>query len=470
MFSRRKTNFLRTTTFQLTIWYLGVFSALSLAVFLVVYIFLAAHLHDQTDNEIMDKAREFKTLYEEHGVQALQAEFTREAKAQGTKRVFFQLISSRGKLLAASPENRWQGLATAKIKTPGPAAKQPFFLTLTLPGHQHRVRVICKSVTDGNMIIIGSTLRGDEIMLERYRETFGTAFMVMLICGGLVGWLLARKAMAGVQRVTDTAARIGRHDLGRRVEISGEGEEINALVQAFNDMLERIESLLNELRQITDNIAHELRTPVTHIRGIAETTLKSGGNIGEYREMAASVIDGSDDLIEMINTMLAIAKTDSGVTRLNLVPLDIREIVEEAAELFAPAAEDRGINILLNKPPQTIMIIGDRPGLQRVVANLLDNAIKYTLPGGTITMSVKAETTKVKIRVSNTGPGIDRKDIPRLFERFYRCDKSRSTPGSGLGLSLALAIIQAHGGNITVKSNNTKNTFTVSLPDKPSLR
>jgi len=470
MFSKRGASFLRTTTFRLTLWYLGVFSTLSLAVFMVVYVFLASHLHDQTDNEIMNMAKAFETLYEGHGVNALQAEFTREAASRGTGRVFFELLSSEEKLLATSDLSQWKGSEMLHLDAAAPSENKAFFRTLSLPGQRHKVRVISKPATDGNVIMVGSTLEGDDILLERYRETFGTALVIMLVCGGFVGWLLARKAMSGVQRVTDTAARIGRHDLGRRVEITGEGEEINALVQAFNGMLERIESLLSELQQITDNIAHELRTPVTRIRGTAETTLKGGGNIAEYREMAASVIDGSDDLIEMINTMLTIAKTDSGVTRLNLVPLDIQEIVEEAAELFTPAAEDRGIDIHLSRPPQPVMLLGDRSGLQRVVANLLDNAVKYTRPGGLVTLFVETETADVKIAVSNTGAPIDAKDIPRVFERFYRCDKSRSTPGSGLGLSLALAIIRAHGGNITAKSTNTENTFTVSLPGKPPIR
>ncbi|MBI5039573.1 MAG: HAMP domain-containing protein, partial [Nitrospirae bacterium] len=345
MFSKRGISFLRTTTFRLTLWYMVVFSALSLAVFLVVYVSLASHLQDQTDNEIMDTAKEFEALYRDHGVKALQAEFTREAESRGTRRIFFELMSPEGKLLVTSDLSGWNGSETFSADAVFPSENKASFRTLSLHGHRHKVRVIFKPAPDGNVIIIGSTLQGDEVMLERYRETFGIALVVMLVCSGLVGWLLARKAMSGVQRVTDTVTRIGRHDLGRRVELAGEGEEIKALAHAFNAMLERIESLLSELKQTTDNVAHELRTPITRIRGIAETTLKGSGDLNEYREMAASVIDGSDDLIEMIGTMLEITKTDSGVAELDVVPLDVREIVEEAADLFAPIAEDRRVEI-----------------------------------------------------------------------------------------------------------------------------
>ena len=342
------------------------------------------------------------------------------------------------------------------------------FRTISMPGHRHKARMISIPVIDGNKIMIASSLEGDEILLERYRETFGTALVLMLVCGGFIGWLLARKSMSGVKRVTETASRTGRHNFGQRVTVTGEGEEISALGQAFNDMLKRIESLLNELQQVTDNVAHELRTPITRIRGIAETTLKANGNPDEFREMAAAVIDESDNLIEMIGTMLEIAKTDSGVAELAIAPLDIRKIVEDAVDLFAPAAEDRHIRIHLSNPPKTVMIPGDRQRLQRVVANLLDNAIKYTPPGGNVSLSVAAEEAGAKLEITDTGVGIDEKDIPRIFDRFYRCDKSRSTAGSGLGLSLALAVIHAHDGDITAKNTGSGSSFTVFLPNRPS--
>lgn len=470
MFSKRGASFLRTTTFRLTLWYLGVFSVLSLAVFVVVYMFLASRLYDQTDNEIMNTAKEFEALYREHGVKALQAEFTREAASRGIGRVFSELISPEGKLLATSDLSQWSGLETARLDATAPSEDKASFRTLSLPGHRHKVRVISMPAADGNVIKVGGALAGDEILLERYRETIGTALAIMLVCGGFVGWLLARKAMSGVKRVTETATRIGRHDFfGQRVTLADEGEEISALVHAFNAMLVRIESLLGELQQITDNVAHELRTPITRIRGIAETTLKGSGDIDEYREMAASVIDGSDDLIEMIGTMLEIAKADSGVAELIVAPLDIRIIVEEAAELFTPAAEDRRIAIHLVRPQEPVLALGDRPRLQRVVANLLDNAIKYTPSGGTVTLSVGADAAGVKVEIADTGAGMDENDIPRVFDRFYRGDKSRSTAGGGLGLSLALAIIRAHGGDITVKSTKAGSAFTVLLPGEPSL-
>jgi signal transduction histidine kinase len=247
------------------------------------------------------------------------------------------------------------------------------------------------------------------------------------------------------------------------VPLGDEGQEITALALAFNAMLVRIETLLSELEQITDNIAHELRTPLTRMRGIAETSLKNDAEIDDLREMGASVIDECDNLVEMITTMLEIAKTDSGTVELNLAPLDITAIVEEAADLFAPLAEDHTVLLKVLQTPEPLMVNGDRPRLQRVIANLLDNALKYTPAGGMVCLSTAREGEFVKVEIADTGTGISEKDLPHIFDRFYRGDKSRSTTGSGLGLSLALALARAHNGDITVTSSDKGATFCLLL-------
>jgi signal transduction histidine kinase len=470
MFSKKRISFLRSTTFRLTLWYLVLFSTLSLVVFGAIYVSLSSHLYYQTDKEIMNTATEFKTLYEEQGSKGLQAEFIREAASRGTGRVFFVLLSPAGKLLATSDVSQWHKTEILAPHADATPTNKLSFQTFSLPGHRHKIRVVSLVTADGKVIKIGSTLEGDEILLERYRERFGMGLLIMLVCGGFIGWLLARKAMSGVIQVTETATHIGRHKFGRRVAVSDQGEEINNLVQAFNDMLERIETLLHELEQITDNIAHELRTPLTRIRGIAETTLKGNGNLDDFREMAAVVIDGSDDLIEMIGIMLEIAKADSGVAELAAVSLDMWEIIEDALDLFTPVADDKHITLRLTESPRPVTVMGDLPMLQRLIANLLDNAIKYTPSGGAVTISMTTGTTGVKVNIADTGVGIDEGDIPHIFDRFYRGDKSRSTNGSGLGLSLAQAIARAHGGDISVKNTASGSLFSVFLPNESSFR
>jgi len=289
--------------------------------------------------------------------------------------------------------------------------------------------------------------------------------VVMLICGSLVGWLTARKAMSGVQKMTRTATGIGKGELSRRVLLGKEGVEIEELALAFNEMLERIETLVRELKEVTDNIAHDLRSPLTRIRGIAETTLTGKQDIDIYREMAATVVEEGDRLVGTINTMLEIAQADSGMAELSRECVDLQELVSDARDLFLPVAEDKNIHLESDIPGKPIVLLGDRARLQRVIANLLDNAIKFTPSGGRVMISARTDASWVIITVTDTGVGIDEKDLPRIFNRFFRSEESRPTPGNGLGLSLARSLARAHGGDITVKSPPGKGSvFSVSLP------
>lgn len=465
MCSKQENSLFRTVTFRLTLWFAALFGTLSLVVFLVVYAALTSSLAQRTDEDLRDAANEFEALYSGHGIEALRAEFRREAQSRGVERVFFRLLSPQQEVLAASDLTAWSEVNTIPLPPPDPSGGIATFQTTSIPGHRHKVRTILWKTADGRMIQIGTTLQENETMMETYREIFAAAFVVMLLVGSVVGWIVARRAMSGVERVTQTAIRIGKGDLERRVPLGREGEEIEHLALAFNKMLEQIQSLVGELKEVTDNIAHDLRSPITRIRGIAETTLTGNQDLAAYREMAEAVVEESDRLVGMINTTLEIAQTDSGVAGLSKTTVDVRKIVGDARELFLPVAEDKGIRLELEAPDEPITVLGDLARLQRVVANLLDNAIKYTDIDGTVLLRCKVTPSQVAIAVIDTGIGITEQGLPHVFDRFYRGDRSRPAPGSGLGLSLARAIVRAHGGDITVASSpGDGSTFTVRLP------
>ncbi len=462
---RRGRGLFATVTFRLTLMYALLFGALSLVVFVLVYLSLTSGLGRRTDLELMDTLHEFRSLYESQGAEALGAEFMREAQSRGAGRVFFMLVSSSGKVITSSDLSAWKGLAKPALPPGAPSTAKPAFTTLRIPGLGHRVRIISGYAKDGSIIEIGTTLAGDEDLMERYREVFGYAFLVMLGSGVLVGWLMARRAMAGVQRVTKTAMQIGGRDLGLRVPLGREGQEINDLVHGFNEMLERIEGLVGELKSVSDNVAHDLRSPITRIRGMAETTLSGPQDIKNYREMAGAVIEESDRLVELINTMLEIARAGSGIDSVAATRLDLCSIVREAADLYAPVVEERGGSIECKLPEAPVFVRGEIRRLQRAVANIIDNAIKHGKDGGVVTLTLTRDAGRANLSVFDTGPGIGEADMPRIFDRFYRGEKSRSTPGSGLGLSLALAIVRAHGGEISVESSPGRGSvFTITLP------
>jgi signal transduction histidine kinase len=232
-------------------------------------------------------------------------------------------------------------------------------------------------------------------------------------------------------------------------------------------MLDRIQALVTGIREMSDNIAHDLKSPITRIRGISEVTLTTGASDKEYETMAASTIEECDRLLDMINTMLVISKTEAGVNKLDTRDMDITAIVRDACELFQAPAEDKDLRLVCDAQGN-FSISGDNRLIQRMIANLLDNAIKYTPAGGTVHVSVHPQSNhSVAITIKDTGVGISDRDISRIFERFYRCDPSRSEAGIGLGLSFARAIARAHYGDITVSSSPDKgSTFTVKLPKR----
>jgi heavy metal sensor kinase len=302
--------------------------------------------------------------------------------------------------------------------------------------------------------------------IEAFQKIFTATMALLIVLAAAVGWFMARRVLSGVETISRTARNISGGALENRVPVKSKGDEIDQLAITFNQMLDRIQTLVTGIQEISDNIAHDLRSPITRIRGIAEVTLTTGKNMTEYENMAASTIEECDRLLDMM-----ISKTEAGVNKLEHKELNIPAVVQEACELFQPIAEDKGL-VLSCDVSGNGSINGDVPLIQRMIANLLDNAIKYTPPGGNVSIDVETDPDHtVIVSVRDTGIGISPDELDHIFDRFYRCDQSRSKPGVGLGLSLARTIARAHGGDIRVSSRPGKgSTFTVILPRLPSQR
>jgi signal transduction histidine kinase len=310
-------------------------------------------------------------------------------------------------------------------------------------------------------------MENDTGFIAAFKKMFFVTMSGLMVTAVLVGWFMARRALSGVEAVTRTARQISESDLGRRVPILSRHEEIDRLAITFNQMLDHIEKLIAGIREMGDNIAHDLKSPIARIRGMAEISIgEAAGSAGEP-SVAGSIIEECDRLLDMINTMLTISKTDAGTHEIAAAPVNIADIVRDAAALFAPLSEDKGIRMTC-ETSDTLMVEGDRKLLQRVVANLLDNAIKYTQAPGTIdirAVHAKGENDTVSVSIKDSGVGIHPDSLPRIFDRFFRCDQSRATEGVGLGLSLARAIARAHRGDVSVDSRlGQGSVFTLCLP------
>ena len=323
-------------------------------------------------------------------------------------------------------------------------------------------RLISKDLDGGYKIIAAhSNEKNEEIISFITKSIFGI-LILMAFLGGALGVFLTKKAFSGIDRLKESVDIISSGDLKHKVPESDMGAEIDSLGESFNSMLEKINVLLDELNQVTNNVAHDLRTPVTRIRVIAETTLTGSKDKDEYADALGHIIEETERQTEIINTVLAIAETESGLKKPELVEVTLENELNKMLEIYEDIAEDK--NIKLTKDLNSITVLADPNRLQRAISNILDNAFKYTSQGGEVNVSTDQQNGKTRIRIQDTGQGIPPTELENIFKRFFRCDESRSTPGNGLGLSLALAYIKSINGEIKVESDIGKGTiFTITL-------
>jgi signal transduction histidine kinase len=272
--------------------------------------------------------------------------------------------------------------------------------------------------------------------------------------------MLPLRQLAGV---VQTILQTGRFEA--RVPVEGSRDPLDQLGALFNAMLDRIVSLIAGMRGSLDNVAHDLRTPMTRLRSLAERALETGGDDpARYREALADCLEESERVSEMLNTLMDISEAETGVMRLAVEPVDAAGILRDVADLYGDVAEDKGVRLAV-EPPEGLAVAADRNRLRQVLANLVDNAVKYTPSGGMVTLRARGMESEVAIEVEDDGPGIAAEDLPRIWDRLYRGDRSRSERGLGLGLSLVRAVVQAHKGRAEVASSPGHGArFTVTLP------
>jgi len=457
MFSREPTKIHRTLAFRLTLWYAGIFTISSFIAFLLLYLLITSVMRQQTDQDLIKQAGVFSSLQAVEGIDAVKSFAILEAQASGEKKIFFRLLYPNGSVFSSSNMSYWKDIGISRD-----AIKQLMhgdghvFETISIYQRSHQVRILYSAITPHIILQLGQSMESYSRFILVFQNIFVITMSVLIVVAALIGWFMARRAVSGVESVTRTAQHISEGALDKRVPVVGRGDEIDQLAITFNHMLDRIQSLVTGIKEMSDNIAHDLRSPVTRIRGIAEVTLTTGNCIEEYETMAASTIEECDRLLGMINTMLVISKTEAGVGQLDTEKTDLTAVISDACELFQPTAEDKHITMNCSLP-DSHFFYGDIRMIQRMIANLIDNAIKYTSPGGNVAVTLVAnKQQQAIITVSDTGIGISAKDLPHIFGRFYRCDQSRSESGIGLGLCLARTIARAHGGDITVRSTAEK--------------
>ena len=453
---------------RLTLWYAGIFSISSCVAFGLFYYLTAQTLQTQVDHDLVEKAGYFRSVIQRNGLMGASKLAVIEAQAAGEKLIFFRLLYPSGEVFASSHMSYWKDVGVdrnalaAVIKTPS----VPVYETLYVGPKSQKARVLYAAMGRNVILQTGVAMVFSSKFLQAFKLVFILVMGFIVLFSAVSGWFLVRKALAGVDAISSTARRISGANLEERVPETGTRDELDLLAKTFNQMLDRIEHLIKSIQEMSDNIAHDLKSPVTRIRGFAELTLVQQSSTEDFKNMAANTVEESDRLLDMINTMLLISRAEAGEGEFEFSPLNISDMVAEACDLFKPVAEDMGIYFSQTiAPGHTILADGKK--LQRAFANLLDNALKYTPAGGQVNVTLKSKDGRVEIAVADTGQGIEEGSLGKIFERFYRAESSRTSPGTGLGLSLARTMARQHGGDILVESRRGEGSiFFLRLPDR----
>jgi len=435
--------FTRTFGLRLALWYATLFVSGAIAIVFVTYYLTATSLAQRDQQIIKGKLGDYAAAYSRGGVRVLAATVRAEQQA-APERLFVRVVDRGVEAVVLSNPDGWD---------------------------PSKLEIVSARLADGTLVQVGKSTEARDDLLSRFRAALGivTLFIVVIALTG--GWLATQSALFPIRRLTLAVQRIirtGRTDA--RVPLEGTGDAIDELTSLFNTMLDKIEGLVTAMRGALDNVSHDLRTPLTRLRGTAEMALASppAGDAAQqadyYRELLADCVEESDRVLVMLNTLMDISEAESGTMQLRREPVPLAEVVTRAVDLYRDVADAKGVALGAVAPPD-IVVIADRTRLEQVAANLLDNAVKYTPAGGRVDVEVRRDAAAAFVEVRDTGPGIPGDELPRIFDRLFRGDTSRAERGLGLGLSLVKAIVEAHGGAVEVSSERGRGSvFTVRLP------
>ncbi|MFO1157031.1 MAG: HAMP domain-containing sensor histidine kinase [Rhodospirillales bacterium] len=440
-------NLFRTTAFRLTVLYLALFIASVLAIFGFIYWSTVAVIDRQTTATIEAEITGLAEQYKERGLAGL-IDLVRERSGETGNRDSVYLLWDpatgplAGNLAAWPPKalalSEWISLSLTRREDGKQIPHEVFARTFELAG--------------GYRLLVGRDMHERAKFRRIVINTLTWSLAAAAALGLLGGIFLSRRVLGRVDGVTQTARRIMQGDFSQRIPEGESGDEFDRLADSLNRLFAQIERLMAGMRLATDSLAHDLRGPLTRLRGRIELALIAAPDPLRDREALVSVLAQADTALATFDSLLKIAAAEAGMAAAELKPLDLAALARDAAELYEPVAEEKGVRLSV-AADDAPMIAAQRELLAQAVANLLDNAVKHTPCGGRIDVQVAADGAHVLLAVADSGPGIPPEDRERVLERFVRLEESRSTPGSGLGLSLVAAVARLHGAVLSLDDN-----------------
>jgi signal transduction histidine kinase len=455
---------LRATAFRLTLVYLLVFALF--AAFLLGYFALNTRrlITEEITSTVDAEIAGLSEQYNQGGIRRLV--FVIETRSRRPGSSLYLVTTPSGEGLAGNigslvpgvlAKPGWMETVYRRLEEPETAEHRALVRVLQLPGGFH--------------LLVGRDLEERERLFDIIANAGRWSLAIVMILGIAGGVFVSRRVLNRVDAMTHTAQTIMAGDLSGRLPIAGSGDELDRLASNLNAMLERIEALMRGLKEVSDNVAHDLRTPLTRLRNRAEEALRTTRDDAGYRSALEATIEESDGLIRTFNALLMIARAESGEAREGMSEFDAAEVAHDVSELYEPLADDKGLALRVEATPAPVK--GNRELVSQALANLVDNAIKYAAEPGPdgangmvseILVTAGTEGDRIKLAVRDGGPGIPASDRAHVVERFVRLEQSRTKPGSGLGLSLAAAVARLHGGELKLEDNAPGLKAILDLP------
>ena len=448
----------RTLGLRLSLWYAVVFIIGLVTLSGLTYALLAAALVQRDHDIIFATLREYASRYELGGLGAIQRAVELEERTGDQERFYVRVVGRGADVLFTRSPQGWGGYAQEDLS----GARSD-------SGDAHDTRAVLEvasaQLSDGTILQVGKSNEIRLALLRKFQWIVGLVSVIALGIGITGGLILTKSTVQPIYDligVVQGIIRTGRTDT-RVPDRRAGGDAVDELSALFNTMLDRINALLGAMGQSLDNVAHDLRTPIARLRGVAERALQ-GGSPAEQKEALESCLEESERILSMLNTLMDISEAETGVVQLRREPVSIRGLLEQVVELYEDVADVKRITVTL-EPGDDLTVSAAPDRLRQVFANLVDNAIKYTPEGGRVTLTAARDDAFAVVTVTDTGQGIAPEHLPRIWERLYRADASRSSRGLGLGLSLVKAYVEAHAGTVEATSQPGQgSTFTVRLP------
>lgn len=458
-----RNRFFRTVGFRISLWHFGILILSGILLLLIVHFILAFLFIKQDRESIQEESLHLETIYPDGGVQAIKAEIDNQ---QGKSAFFIKLTNAKSEVIAESDPGDFEDYDLKQIKNLKPD-KDGWMKIWEKPDNDLKFPLgpesmeITSTILDGMNLQVGKTSEERMDLESRILFILGIVIIPFLVA---VGTFLSQRALHPLREMIATVESIQAGKMSSRVPASGTGDELDELAQLFNAMLQQIEKLIKGMQDSLDIVAHDLRTPITRLRATAETALQSASSTETYREALADCMEESEQILSILETLMDISEAQTGAMKLRPEKVKVQKLIEDSVDLYRYVAEDRGL-IIESICPHDLYLNVDSRRIRQALANLVDNAVKYTPRGGKISLQAIQNNGEAIISVSDTGSGIPSEELPKIWERLYRSENAQSIKGIGLGLSLVRAIIQSHGGEIEVKSEVDKGSiFTIHLP------